>query len=306
MKTNDKKWMSSISEISRVLDEEAHIYETDEATKSLTHIFSGYKIQLSTLAYKMDQPTEWLTRDKNEIKVSLLNLIYPLSVAFIRLANSTGDELLLDQVKISKGKLSSLNETDLHIYADKLIGLSKARKAELVVFGISEEMITACETELNSFEQKRIERLMLVDDKKVAGVEFNKLKTKMKYLLKQELDWSIESYRNTQPDFVNHYFTARQVPAAIHRHYDVLGYITDEVSGKPISLGQVSVEGQDLSVKITANGTFRFKSFPEGEFRLKIENMGYNTLFVSVRRYASEHRKLHLKMMPKPLVAFAK
>ncbi len=88
----------------------------------------------------------------------------------------------------------------------------------------------------------------------------------------------------------------------VHHPYDIIGYIIDSKSEKPISLGKVFVEGQNLSVAITVNGTFRFKSFPEGEYRLKIENVGFETFFVPIRRCASERTKLHLKMVAKPLV----
>ena len=100
---------------------------------------------------------------------------------------------------------------------------------------------------------------------------------------------------------MNHYFTARQTARTNYRHNDVLVYLTDEDSGVPISLGSVSVEELELSTDITPNGTFRFKSFPAGEYTLRIENIGYKTLLVPIRRYASEQSKLHLNMKAVPL-----
>ena len=85
------------------------------------------------------------------------------------------------------------------------------------------------------------------------------------------------------------------------RPYDVLGYITDEISGDPVTYGTVSVEGLDLSADITANGTFRFKSFPAGDHRLIIKNIAYETKSVLIRRYEPEHCKLNVKMVPVPV-----
>jgi hypothetical protein len=194
-----------------------------------------------------------------------------------------------------------LNENNLLIYTHTCIEIARANLAGLVNFSITEEGIMALEADLTVFETKRYQRRLLLDDKKKAQAVFVLTKRKINHLLKDELDWSIESYREAQPDFVNHYFTARQVVKGIHHPYDILGYLTDEATGNPISLGSVLVEGINLSVDITENGTFRFKSFPEGEHRLVIENINYKTLYVTIRRYASERSKLHLKMVAVPI-----
>ncbi len=301
MNTDDKLKMDSFQDTDKELDLNAGIYDTDTATMALR---SQFKLDLTGLkgyAEKMDQPTEWLTREKNDAKQVLLTNLYPFSVDLVRFANSKSDEKILDKVKMTKGNMWHLNENDLLIYAHICIEIARENLAGLVNFSITEEGILALEADLTLFETKRYQRRLLLDDKKEARAEFVLTKRKINNLLKNELDWSIESYREAHPTFVNHYFTARQVAKGIHRPYDVLGYLTDEATGKPISLGSVSVEGLNLSVDITENGTFRFKSFPEGEHRLIIENINYKTLYVPIRRYASERSKLSLEMIAVPL-----
>lgn len=301
MNTSDKLKMNSHEGILNILDSNLSIYEEDTATKELTTVFKVDLTALKGYADKMDQPTAWLTREKKEAKQQLLVKLYPFSVILVRFANSKDDEKILDEVKITKANLRQLNETNLLIYTDRCIEIARENLADLANFSITEETITALNTDLTTFQQKRTQRLLLNDDKKEAKIAFVSIKKRINLLLRNELDWSIESYRDAQPDFVNHYFSARQTVKSPHRPYDVLGYLSDVSTGESISLGKVSVEGLNLSVDITVNGTFRFKTFPEGEHRLKIENINYKTLYVTIRRYASERTKLHLKMIAVPI-----
>jgi hypothetical protein len=301
MNTGDKFTMDSYQDTDKVFDDNVGIYDADTATMALR---SQFKLDLTALkgyAEKMDQPTAWLTREKSDARQVLLTNLHPFSVDLVRFANSKPDEKILDKVKMTKGNMWHLNENNLLIYTHTCIEIARANLAGLVNFSITEEGIMALEADLTVFETKRYQRRLLLDDKKKAQAVFVLTKRKINHLLKDELDWSIESYREAQPDFVNHYFTARQVVKGIHHPYDILGYLTDEATGNPISLGSVLVEGINLSVDITENGTFRFKSFPEGEHRLVIENINYKTLYVTIRRYASERSKLHLKMVAVPI-----
>lgn len=301
MNTSHKLKMESFQEIVKVLETNLSHYESDMATKELTTIFKIDLTALKVYAEKMDQPTAWLTREKREAKQQLIVKLHPFSVMLVRYANSDDDEKILDEVKITKGNLQQLNESNLLIYTNRCIEIGKSKLADLATFSITEETLTSLKADLTTFQQKRFQRSLLIDDKKEARKDFVSLKKRVNILLREELDWSIESYRETHPEFVNHYFSARQTTKALQHPYDVLGYLSNSATGEPVSLGTVSVEGFNLSVGITVNGTFRFKSFPEGEHRLIINNINYKTLYVTIRRYASERTKLNLRMEALPL-----
>ena len=102
---------------------------------------------------------------------------------------------MLDKVKISKAVLHLLNETDLVIYAHQVINLAKENISELAAFTSSNEVITALDRELNAFVLKRSERKMILEEKKNASAGFKATKRAINLMLKNELDWNIESYR---------------------------------------------------------------------------------------------------------------
>lgn len=296
MNNIDESKMDCYKETDKVLDKYAVIYETDVSTKDQKLIFTGYKIALIGFAQKMDKPTAWLTEDKCVVKNAILAKLHPFSNSLVCFANSKSDNLMLEKVKLSKSELQHLSESNLLVYSQQAIEIARANLTELPPFAITEDSIVALETDRTAFAQRRTDRIMLLEDKAVARREFNRIKKETNRFLKDELDHSIEKYRKSHPEFVNHYFKARKMPKIVRRSYDVLGYITDAVSGEPVSYGTVWVEGLDMSTAISENGSFRFKSFPAGEYRLKIENMAYKTFYVTIRRYAPEHCRLNLTM----------
>ncbi|WP_282126692.1 carboxypeptidase-like regulatory domain-containing protein [Marinifilum flexuosum] len=293
--------LDSFVQTNTALTENASIYETNVNTKAQADQFASDLEQLLNLKEEADQPVKWLIGEKNAVKKSLIDKLYLVCNGLVCYANSVSNSEILGKASVTKYVLTSFSELKLIDFYKQIIGIARQHVADLPAFGVSEESIAAVETDSKAFEQKRADLILLKEDKATARDEFNRLLKKINKLLNYKLDYSIENLRATHPDFVNYYFAARQKAKGVQRHYDVLGYLKDKASGEPISLGKVSVEGMDLATHITANGTFRFRHFPEGEHRLVIENINYKTLYVSIRRYASERSKLHLEMEAIPL-----
>lgn len=302
MNTIDQLKLDSYQEVDQVLVINASVYEVDEATKAQVVLFTGYKTDLFALGEKMDEPTEWLTIKKKDIKNQLNEKLFPLSNNLICFANSKSDNLIIEKVKISRSVLANLSEVNLIAYAQDLIKIAQDNIAQLVEFSITEETVASVQTDLTAFQTNRTQRLMLLDDKNVARSDFYRLKKKTNQFLKNELDHSIEKYRQSNPDFVNHYFTARQTAKGIQHPYELLGYLSDKSNGQVIGEGEVSAEGLGLKASISPTGSFRFKSFPTGDHRLKIVSIGYKTLYVPIRRFETKSCKLYIEMEAMPLL----
>ena len=301
MDTYSKLKLDSFVETNKVLTENAVCYESNITTKAQVDSFSLYTIELINLKDKIDQPTVWLTEEKEQFKIEVCDKLFFASNALVCYANSIADKNMLARVSQSKSNLKRISEVNLIAFGDQTIEIIKAHLTDLTPFSITEPVVNDLETTLGTFKQKRSDRIKLREDIKEANISFKKLKQKTNSLLNSKLDHSIQNLSIIHPDFVNYYFAARQKSKGVQHHLDMLGYLKDKSTGQPIALGTVNVEGHDLSTHITENGTFRFKHFPEGENRLVIENINYKTLYVSVRRYASERSKLHLTMEALPL-----
>ncbi|PXY02278.1 hypothetical protein DF185_06420 [Marinifilum breve] len=168
-------------------------------------------------------------------------------------------------------------------------------------YSITAEFITAYKKRIDDIEDKNADKIRIKEQNKLNKKEFEDLIRTTDIFLKEKLDWSIESYRVSHPDMVNAYFSARKLQKVNTSHIDVRGFIVDKETGSAISYGEVSVVENDMQTKITKNGYFSFKNFPDGEFTLKVENINYETTMITIRRYSNQYLNIKVEMQPQPL-----
>tara|TARA_R110001583_G_scaffold63217_1_gene185265 strand:+ start:11534 stop:12460 length:927 start_codon:yes stop_codon:yes gene_type:complete len=301
MDKDDSAKLNAYSEIEKILAANVPVYKNDSFTIKAIDIFKDYLYKLRRLIEIKDAPHAWLQDQKKKRKANLLLNTLPMINAMVRYANYKHDSQLRSEVNMTKSNLYYINEINLITFVRLLIARAQRTLNAPAYIAVDPDCIISLEQSLNDFESKRSQLKMYLVDKRKAGSEFNKNKQVLNVYLKEKLDFFIEGYREMAPAFVNHYFAARAIGKPIYRHIDVLAYVTDEATGEPIPYGKVSIEELRLSTKVTAKGHFRFLTLPEGEVVLKIENYGYETLWLPIRRYAVEPVKLQIKMTALPL-----
>lgn len=301
MNTYDRLKVNSYIGTDQLLVKNISCYETDVRTKEEVESFSALLASLLSCANKMDEPTGWLVADKNVIKKSLISQLYPVTNALECLDDNLSDGLMLEKVLISNAELRRLSQIKLIAYIKQAISICRAHIDELTPYGVSEAKLVRLETDFASFELKIEQYKILMDAKKEDKKEFKQTKKEINVLLNKKLDVRIKILKESHPDFVNQYFSMRKASKPVHHSYDLLGYVTDAETGKPIAYGTVSIEELDTKTDITQTGSFRFKTIASGKYRLKLENMDYKTLFVSITRYAPEKLKLNLQMETLPV-----
>lgn len=301
MNTYDSLKVNSYIDTDQLLVKNKSCYETDVTTKAEAESFSNLLASVLSYSNKMDEPLGWLVTDKNVLKESVLSQLYLVTNALECLADNLSDSLMLQKVSISNAELRRLSEIKLIGYTKQTIGISREHIAELEPYGLTEAKLASLETDFAFFEQKIQEHKILMDAKKEDQKEFKRINKEINSLLNKKLDIRIENLRASYPDFVSQYFSVRKADKTAHHHYDLLGYITDEATNKPIAYGTVTIEELDMKADITQTGAFRFKTVPSGKYRLKLENMDYKTLYVTITRYAPEKLKLNLEMEALPV-----
>jgi hypothetical protein len=301
MNTYDSLKVNSYVDTDQLLVKNISCYETDVRTKAEAESFSALLVALLSYANKMDEPTGWLVSDKNVVKESVISQLYLVTNALECLADNLSDSLMLEIVHISNAELSRLSEIKLIAYTKQTIGISREHIAELEPYGLTEPKLVSLEADFASFEQKIKEHKILMDARKEDKTEFNRIKREINALLNKKLDVRIKNLKASCPEFVSQYFSMRKANKAVHHSYDLLGYITDVETAKPIAYGMVFIEELHLQADITQSGAFRFKTLPSGKYRLRIENMDYKTLYVTITRYAPEKLKLNLQMEAIPV-----
>ncbi len=81
----------------------------------------------------------------------------------------------------------------------------------------------------------------------------------------------------------------------------VLGRVVDAETDEPIALAEVSIEGLDLRVLTSEGGDFVFAVLPTGEYRLRVERLGYRPVVSIVRVRASRATQVMIELPPMPV-----
>ncbi|RXQ95970.1 hypothetical protein EO244_06620 [Ancylomarina salipaludis] len=301
MNTYDSLKVNAYIDTNQLLVKNISCYETDVRTKAEVDSFSSLLASLLSYSNKMDEPLGWLIADKNTIKASLLPQLYLVVNALECLADNLSDSSMLQKVSISNAELRRMSEVKFTVYTKQALVICREHIDELTPYGLTEAKLVSLETDFASFEKKIIEYKIRMDAKKDDKKGFSSLKKEINSLLNNKLDRRIENLRASYPKFVSQYFSLRKVSRPAHHSYDLLGYITDAATGKPIAYGTAWIEKLDMKADITQTGAFRFKSIPSGKYQLRVENMDYKTLYVPISRYAPEKLKLNLQMEALPV-----
>ncbi|MDQ2178050.1 carboxypeptidase-like regulatory domain-containing protein [Marinifilum sp. D714] len=293
--------LASYQHLEEALNDNQSVFETDESTKAQIMVFTGYHTRLRTLRNDLNEPTQWITKAKRELFEELSDNSKLVIVALIRFANDTNNQELINKLDTIQEKLLRTSQSIRLDAAEQLHDLALENQTELANYSITAEFITAYKKCMDDIEDKNAERIRIKEQNKLNKKEFEELIRTTDIFLKEKLDWSIESYRVSHPDMVNAYFSARKLQKTNTSHIDVRGFIVDKETGSAISYGEVSVVENDMQTKITKNGYFSFKNFPDGEFTLKVENINYETTMITIRRYSNQYLNIKVEMQPQPV-----
>jgi hypothetical protein len=302
MTQKDVLKLQTFQQTAEVLNNNPSVFESDESTKAQIVVFNTNVDSLLKYQSLINQPTKWLTQEKNDQLLIIRENSHLIIVALMRLANDTKNTELIEKVSQVKSEITKTSNTLILKGATRLYNLTEKYATPLPAYGITVEFTAAYKQSINLAENKLAERKRIKDQNKQNTEAFKELMKATSSFLTNKLDWSIESYRTAQPELTTAYFTARKTLKTPIQHIDVRGFIIDKETGANISFGTVSVVEKDMQTKITEKGNFVFKNFPEGEFTLKVENINYETVMLTIRRYSNQYLniKVEMKAIPVP------
>jgi len=306
MKQREAIKLQSYQRTILVLLENESLFDSDEAGKSQIKLFIAYNNSLQELVNKLNKSCKWLTKEKDELLIQLIQSSDKLMVACIRLANYTSNTLLLNQIWNLKQELRKNSNVSLLSVSDQLYNLALIYEDDLDAYSISSDLIKKHKQLTDDSKGKLTKRNLILDQNKQYKLEFEEALRTIDKLLKEQLDWSLKGYKEKHPELVSEYFTTRRLTKIINQHINLRGSIIDKETRERISYGDVSILETDLKTKITEKGNFVFKNLPQGEYTLKVENLNYETLLLTVRRYSNENIKLSIEMQSKAVIHPAK
>jgi hypothetical protein len=81
----------------------------------------------------------------------------------------------------------------------------------------------------------------------------------------------------------------------------ILGRVIEAETREPIALAEVTLAGLDLRVLTSEDGGFVFAAVPTGQFRLRVERLGYQPVVVTARVRTSRVTQVLIELPPLPV-----
>ncbi|WP_321297267.1 hypothetical protein [Marinifilum fragile] len=293
--------IESYMSIQSILNQNLNHFEPDPSAKLQVQSFLQNCKRIESMFVKLNQPTEWVTAENNKLFKLLIKNSQVMEIAINRLVADTNDMELFDNLNIHLRNIKRGIQLRRINSGYFLHNLCEIYQSQLEKYGTSQEFLQAYRQILLNIEDNILNRKKIKDQNERNRKEFNDLVASINQFLKDKLDWTINSYQDSQAELYFKYYSARKLKKYHTRHYSVRGFIVDKDTGQPITYGIVRVLENDMQTKITKNGNFNFMNFPEGQFTLEVENHAYHSCQQIIRRYSNEHLNLKIELQAFPV-----
>jgi hypothetical protein len=197
--------------VTMVLDNNFPIFSKQEELVKAHQQFKSGQDLIGQYRQIQEADVSGLTKNKTQLRFSLINAILQFSTALRAYANSVKDEEL--KAKVTYG-LSDLKKTADPILVDigvLIFGLANPLKSDLNRFFIDENGFTELDLLLTTFKQAIPKRRVAAAASKNSTLNISDVFAAQDTLLKEEMDVLMLLFRNSQPDFYNAYRNARSI-----------------------------------------------------------------------------------------------
>lgn len=151
------------------------------------------------------------TNAKDEAKEDMIDLLYPMASSLYVYAKRSSNEQLKALTNLPKSSLFLMRENDLAIRANLIKDAVVANKTELADYLVTNEKIIALTDAVAAFENAAETKDSGFASRTAAREALLKLFDEVDDLLLDEIDGIMETFKTTEPDFYNAYFSARVI-----------------------------------------------------------------------------------------------
>lgn len=180
----------------------------------ITESFNEFKNIVEQIKGKdMDfkNQTKGVTAEKLNAEEALIYYVLKIANALYVLGIKTKNSTLQINAKVTKSSLVQARDNILANKASQILSMAAEHEDDLVNYGVTADMITAAQNQLNSFNEALGKQINEHASAVAAREELTQLFEKADSILKEELDPMIEMFTDTNPNFYNGYFAARVI-----------------------------------------------------------------------------------------------
>ncbi len=258
-------------------------------TKDLPNFGANFTVlrdtieKIQTIAELQRGDITGITKQKNEIRNTLIALTSDCSRKISAFAKNSNNTVLLSEVKTGKSGLVNVTDVALKDHAQIIYEKAQANLESLVSYGISAETQKILLDAINLYNTSIAKPRVGIAEKSQATKElvilFNTADTVI-----VNMDYAVEIIRLTQSTFYNGYKTARKLVDTGTSRLSLKAVAREAGNGNPIKGVTFRFVHSDLKVpgsngeivkKTADGGSFNLKNIAPGNYQVVISKPGF-------------------------------
>jgi Carboxypeptidase regulatory-like domain len=202
---------------------------------------------------------------KTSLRETLSGKIAAIAGVIQTFADDTGNAQLRAEMNITPSRLKRTRDEEIAPLCQFVHDRANAHLAALADYNITAARLAEIQTLINNYSAEVPKPRAAVSSRKTTNANIASL-FKENDKLFDKLDKQIETLREDHPDFVNTYFSTREIVDPQTTTTQLKGTVTDKSNGNPINGATVTVVELTKTAKTDAQGKYSFKPITNGKY----------------------------------------
>lgn len=184
------------------------------AIPAFLNTFTKFKGKIAAIRHAAQQKSAVLagiTENKANSRKTLSDLTVSVAGLVYSYAAEKSDNVLREEMKVPASKLTRTKDANLAPLCQNIHDKAKQHLAALADYNLNQAKLTELQTAIDAFNAANPTTHAARSNRKTTNININDLFDQTDDILTNQLDKQIESLRETQPDFVNTYFSTRNI-----------------------------------------------------------------------------------------------
>jgi hypothetical protein len=267
--------------------------------KAVYLLFESLVSKLNNLIQQKVLITTGLAKDKQVTKLLLADLTYKIGAAVYSYAFSIGDNTLMDKVNHTLTYLQKVRDNVLIEICKNYYDLGTANAANILGYGIDDNMLLTLSTSIDLFEDKMPQPREAIEHRVTLTTQIRQKDKEITNLLNKSFDKAIVILKQNNPTFVSDYYNSRKIFDDGLRHKKpvekpeqiayLMGNITD-IDGMPMPDALLELVGKTITYNTETDddGDYLFEGILSGDYKLTITFFGKKTITIELTFEAND------------------
>src|SRR5215213_5089805 len=257
------------------IDDNASIIAASPAFQTAFNKFKTNIAAIQTVAQQKSASLTGIAADKTNAKQALCKLAANIAGFIYAYAAANADETLKQEMNLSFTTLMRTRDAALAPRCQNIHDKAAANLEALADFGINAAQLKNLQTAIDDYSAKNMNPRAALSGRKTANTNLAALFRENDSVLKDQMDKLIEQFREAHPDFVQTYFSTREIIDPYTTTTQLKGTVTDKSAATPIKDVVVTIVELSKSTKTDAQGKYSFKSIANGKYTITATAEGF-------------------------------